>query len=328
LEIVRGCYLWIVKNITYDQKIKKHKNVSYNFDPHAVFKSKEAICTGYVTLFQYMLAQFDITSYSVGGYVQSENNPINIEVPDHAWAAIHIDDDWYLIDPTWDAGLSRDHKGRWVRLSDTYFCMPPDSFIIDHLPAVPMWQMKDTITTVSKFIDSDEIDSVYVTQDFWSTINYYSKLDGMPRKIFEDSAAYYFHPTKANANSYGHRLLDYAGILADSLSIVNKSAENGNAHELMLRILTLCNQADELTHFHNWQNELYAGTLLNYITHIYNHRNSETYINENIWDDMQSHLETAQKILVRMGQSYYKDVSLQQCIELQSLIESNSVSEE
>jgi hypothetical protein len=54
----------------------------------------------------------------------------------HAWNAVLIDDEWFLVDVTWD-----DPTGASEPVRSTYLFTPPEYFVYDHLPEDPAWQL-------------------------------------------------------------------------------------------------------------------------------------------------------------------------------------------
>ncbi len=103
---VDSIYVWITNNIAYDyDRLMDTKPLLYQTGSD-ILKNKKAICSGYVILMQEMLAYAGIQSEYVEGYINDsyiDTNYVLVEA-DHAWIAINIDDEWYLADPTWDAG--------------------------------------------------------------------------------------------------------------------------------------------------------------------------------------------------------------------------------
>lgn len=81
-------------------------------------------------------------SYTVGDRITGPTN--------HAWNAIKINDEWYLIDSTWGAGYIR--YGGFVRdFDEFYFLSPPEQFVYNHLPVDSRWQLLDKPLTKEEF---------------------------------------------------------------------------------------------------------------------------------------------------------------------------------
>lgn len=136
-ERVRVIYRWITDNITYSFSNRTS-------DPNKVLKKRKAVCAGYAALFKEMLNNAGITSEIVVGYTKTEIKDIGkkLERPDHAWNAVRINQEWYLIDVTWASG-HRDVKSRkFIKQHDElYFLSPPELFVKKHLPEEERWQL-------------------------------------------------------------------------------------------------------------------------------------------------------------------------------------------
>jgi hypothetical protein len=59
----------------------------------------------------------------------------------HAWNAVRIQGEWYLIDVTWDAGYIDGTGTFFQRYQTQYLFAPPQEFVRRHLPTEPSWQL-------------------------------------------------------------------------------------------------------------------------------------------------------------------------------------------
>ena len=69
----------------------------------------------------------------------------------HAWNAVKLDDRWYLIDTTWDAG-GVDAEGFHKRYGTSYFLTPPEVFLSKHYPDEDRWQLLPVARTPGEFL--------------------------------------------------------------------------------------------------------------------------------------------------------------------------------
>lgn len=151
LTKVRGIYVWMAHNITYDMKGFKAKELP-DYRPKAVLNSKVAVCEGYARLFNELCNEAGIRSeiirgYSKGyGYIDGDN----IEVTNHAWNAVYLNGQWQFIDVTWAARKSNDNR-QLRPISNQYFLTPPEEFILLHLPEIPAWQLLSSPISKKKF---------------------------------------------------------------------------------------------------------------------------------------------------------------------------------
>jgi hypothetical protein len=105
-EKVERIYEWITSSIDYDySKIDSDKPLS-NVAVDKVLSTKKAICGEYCNLMQAMLETVNVKSEIINGYTHTTlRDSMIVPISDtHAWIAIKIGDEWFLADPTWDAG--------------------------------------------------------------------------------------------------------------------------------------------------------------------------------------------------------------------------------
>lgn len=171
VERTRAAYYWISNNITYDYKslrkkrkkkrIKSASKADYEAKLYAfnrkiakkTLRKKSAVCEGYSQLLTEVLRDLDIISVVVTGYAKrfpSEIGRIRRN-SNHAWNAVRIEDDWFLIDATWSTGNSM-YNEKFFRFSDTYFMINPKNFILSHFPDDKQWQLlKKAISKIDYF---------------------------------------------------------------------------------------------------------------------------------------------------------------------------------
>jgi len=93
---VEAVYNYIVENIDYDYKKINKIDKLYVPDIEAIFESGKGICYDYSSLFASMLRSQGIAAKLVKGYSDNVNGY-------HAWNEVLIDDEWVIIDTTYDA---------------------------------------------------------------------------------------------------------------------------------------------------------------------------------------------------------------------------------
>jgi transglutaminase-like putative cysteine protease len=105
--------------------------------PEDVFASRKAVCAGYANLFAAM-------AQSVGEEVVTLHGDalgFSKEPAGHAWNAVRIEGEWYLVDVTWNAGHI-DATGTFTKRYRTHYLFtPPQEFARRHFPADPRWQL-------------------------------------------------------------------------------------------------------------------------------------------------------------------------------------------
>jgi len=325
LHAVESIYYWMVVNLKYDYKAKDSDDYKYQNDPIIIYKKKTGICSEFVCLFNHLMNELGILSVEVVGYCKDcETSDDKYEAPTHAWNAIFLDSTWYMMDVTWDICLSKDNKGKFVGISDKYFLKTADEMLLDHLPAIPIWQLNDSIISIDEYRSSvsihEKLVREYYKKNFLEEIESYLKLTPFKQKLWEDEASFNFNPTEKNGSAYAHRLLDYAGILSDSLESIDQKINAKIYADQLKQIIDLCAQADKLSELHKWQNEMYAGTLINYVIFQYNNPDIVNEWNTEKWKLLLNEIRRAKFILQRFDESYYKAASIEHCDEIIEVI--------
>ena len=78
-----------------------------------------SVCDGYSNLFSYLLTRCGVQSAVIWGYSLGSG---------HAWNAVKLDGEWYMVDPTWDDPLGNEPD----EVSHTYFNCSWDEFSVNH----------------------------------------------------------------------------------------------------------------------------------------------------------------------------------------------------
>lgn len=130
-EKIRAVYTWITNNIAYSTDSIFHFN-RWGIDPEinmsAILRRRKGVCENYAALFAGILVKSGVQAIVVTGYT---NIPANRYWNGHGWVAVQADGEWFLCDPTWDAGYNSYH----------YLLVPPTEFIQTHMPFDPLWQL-------------------------------------------------------------------------------------------------------------------------------------------------------------------------------------------
>jgi Transglutaminase-like superfamily len=130
-EKIRAVYTWVTNNIAYSKDSIFHFN-RWGIDPEinmsAILRRRKGVCENYAALFAGILVKSGVQAVVVTGYT---NIPANRYWNGHGWVAVQTDGEWFLCDPTWDAGTN----------NYTYFLVVPAEFIQTHIPFDPLWQL-------------------------------------------------------------------------------------------------------------------------------------------------------------------------------------------
>lgn len=169
-EKFRAIYTWVCNNIRSDasqykkviRKQKKYKNDTLAFIEWSnkykkvvykkLLKQKKTMCTGYAYLVKELAFLADIECVIVDGYGRTvEANVDSLEIANHSWNAVKLDNKWYLCDATWSSGYLIESKGFVKDYNDGYFLTSPTLFSNNHFPKNKQWLL-DSSTTESSFV--------------------------------------------------------------------------------------------------------------------------------------------------------------------------------
>lgn len=135
-ERVKALHDWLVTRLSYDHASLEPGQRKAQ-DPQAVFARRTAVCEGYARLFAELGKHTgDQIAYVVGDVRESNGAMAPVG---HAWNAVEIDGQWYLVDVTWDDPTSLDGGGD--NYVTSYLFIPPSIAVLDHFPEDERWQL-------------------------------------------------------------------------------------------------------------------------------------------------------------------------------------------
>ncbi len=120
-ETIKNLHDYIINNVTYDE------DVLVSQDLRSVLLNKVGVCAGYSEAFQYVANILGYDCYSVTG----ETIPEQANGVFHEWNIIHIGDNWYWVDNTWDEIIDEDDNE--VNIGYEYFLASSSAFMINHI---------------------------------------------------------------------------------------------------------------------------------------------------------------------------------------------------
>jgi len=190
-EKVRAIYRWITHNIRYDLSQLGNDKVDDSKDNslYSVLKTKKGVCAHYAELFLEMSQFVGLDSYNISGYTKDEYGVIaNYS---HAWNAVKLDGNFYLLDLTWDSGFVR--NGKYIhKFREDYYLMPPQEFIKDHMPFDPIWQFLNNPINNADFLENNylklNVKGNYAYQDsikIFESLDKLHQLQASNRRIIE-----------------------------------------------------------------------------------------------------------------------------------------------
>ncbi len=162
-EKVHVLHDWIAVNIAYDVPMYLSGRISAQ-SPQDVLRRKKGVCEGYAGLFREMCRLAGIECRMIPGHARGAGysvfDPEDTEDENHAWNVVRINDRWWLIDVTWDAGHVE--GGRFVReYSSQYLFANPSSLVYSHFPTEPRWQNLDRPVSSERFLSLPDLQGDY-----------------------------------------------------------------------------------------------------------------------------------------------------------------------
>ena len=114
-----------------------------------------------------------------------------------------------------------------------YFLSPPRLFILNHLPAQPMWQLLPCPVGPAEFCrPADALAALVKAQDscynYPDTIRAFLQHSGQEQSLLEAESAYRFHSTAKNQAAWAQSLLDYAVYLSEQASPLQQATAGKN----------------------------------------------------------------------------------------------------
>lgn len=165
VEKFRAIYTWVCNNIEGDyyqhekinRKRKKFQNDSLgyitwnNSYKKTAFKTlrkhKKTMCTGYAYLIKELCFLANIACEIVDGYGRSINaNVEQLEMTNHSWNAVKLNNKWYLCDATWSSGYIDENNNFVNDYNEGYFLTDPTLFAKNHYPTLQKWLLNATVT--------------------------------------------------------------------------------------------------------------------------------------------------------------------------------------
>ncbi|MDQ6763861.1 MAG: hypothetical protein M3015_14705 [Bacteroidota bacterium] len=145
---VRAVYTWVANNIKYSTD-SLHR-VILNEDRYEkvsiAFRRKKGVCENFAAIFNDICVKSGLRSFVIDGYTNLDRSGNRAG---HAWNAVSVNNNWYLYDPTWDAGFAT--NGGFASQGTHYFQLTPQEFIQSHMPFDPLFQVLNYPLTYQEF---------------------------------------------------------------------------------------------------------------------------------------------------------------------------------
>ena len=157
---VKVIHDWICHNIAYDAD--HYFGIRYSSQDYVtVVKNKKGVCAGYVSLFNEMCRLAGIESIGINGFSKGAGYSGTLDdSPDHAWNAVKINNKWYLIDVTWNAGYL-EYYSSIKRYSTDYLFLDSRAFLYTHLPVDDKHQFYAPLVIKEQFVREPKLAGLF-----------------------------------------------------------------------------------------------------------------------------------------------------------------------
>jgi len=119
--------------------------------PEGVYKNGKCVCEGYIRLYEYIGPKIGLKIYYLSGASKKEEN-LQLSFGRHAWNALEVKGNKYLIDATWGSGSIKENENKYTKeLKEFYFCTNPEDFIFTHFPNESKWQLLESLIKNEEF---------------------------------------------------------------------------------------------------------------------------------------------------------------------------------
>lgn len=152
-ERTKAVHDLVATTISYDAPLLKRLNDGADYPRITaadVLARRTSICEGYSLLLIAIgkaaglhIVRVTGDTRSISDYQGLPSSAADPVLPGlgHTWNAVEIDQRWYFIDATWDAGHLRD--GAFVpQYTTTYLFTPPEVMALTHFPEDAKWQLR------------------------------------------------------------------------------------------------------------------------------------------------------------------------------------------
>jgi len=269
LEKTRAIYSWIINNISYDNEAYNNGIRRINHKSSDIINRKKAVCWGYANLFQEMAEQLGIESIVISGYARTQlSNAFGLAEVNHAWNAVKIDGNWYLLDATWDSSLLGKEDEFTLKYQRGYFLTDPKYFLLTHLPANPIWQLLNCPISIEQAkLPAHDLLSLSIDNQCdtnLDSINNFLQKNDAERRFQEALTAYHFNPNISNKHHLGNAFIDYHNYLDDQLIPFQETNQIDSILIIQAEMIDCCERAATMTLLLDKQRENCAYNYLNY----------------------------------------------------------------
>jgi transglutaminase/protease-like cytokinesis protein 3 len=169
-EMFRYAHDWVAQNVAYDVEALRGESRKVT-DAYEVLQYGKSVCAGYSNTLQLLCDELGIECVTISGYGRGASfDPYREEQMDgppsnHAWNAVRLLGQWYLVDVTWNSGYVRGGEFE-PNFNHHYYKIPPRQFAYRHFPLEEKWQLLDEPLDFKSFIAQPLLRGRFFTYGF------------------------------------------------------------------------------------------------------------------------------------------------------------------
>lgn len=124
LEKIRVAYDYVCRNVTYDRIHARNENYCLRSTAYAALIWGNATCQGYCVTLYRLLREVGVNTRIITGSTEGESADVL-----HAWNIVELDNAYYNLDATWDAG--KENYDYFLKGSDFSGHVPGADFVTE-----------------------------------------------------------------------------------------------------------------------------------------------------------------------------------------------------
>lgn len=150
LDKARVIFKWMTTKNLYSIKFDQYPSGS----AEELFRSLQNKETTYAKVFAVICGYAGLYCVVLTGYAKGKDFRPGDSFKgesNHSWNAVHIDDNWHLVDTKWAAMARSNNNSSMSVEDDFYFLTDPEHFIYSHWPHQTEWQFLQRKISLSEF---------------------------------------------------------------------------------------------------------------------------------------------------------------------------------
>jgi hypothetical protein len=317
---LRKIYSWVIDHIQYDHQAYRNGNDRINHTCLDILYRRKALCIGYAQLIDSLCILSGIRSEIISGYSKGLLTSTDVyDAPDHVWNAVFINGKWSLLDATWGSGVKNLSDDFTSIYNEDYYLTPPGLFVLNHLPAEPMWQLLSCPVSMELFISGAEQISAHINRtepcfSFNDSIRAYLSLTPENQRLRKAENQFNFHPSKENRKELNNNYIDYAMFAKDQGDASLESDSIKSSIEFYQTSLNFFSMASEGgAELFNWQKEGLAYVHMNLGRLLYNSLIPEGNPGNDQLKKIELHYQSACTLLEEVQSNIINHQAIVQC---------------